>query len=266
MIDLEEIVKVSNTLNLLYVEDSEEVRTSTLFILRELFSQITVAVDGKDGLEKFKLAKYDLIITDLNMPNMNGNEMISKIRKVDLDIPIIVLSAHNEMNYFINSINSGINDYLEKPIVLENFLNTLNNIIFHKNQYKTNKLTDEEVLEKYDVVNENSVISIIDGVGIIKYINQEFCEVFECNKEDVIGMSYNEITKQQQPKDLLNEIWTKIKIEKSIWKGTIRYVSNSGKEHFLKGIIKPILDENGTILEYIAIRENITDSLYKRWG
>ena len=102
MIKLFEFAK---TLKVLYVEDNEQARESTVSLLSNIFSNIEVGVDGKDGLEKFKEQKFDLVITDINMPIMNGLEMIEEIKKIDKDIPVIIISAHSENNYLLKAIS-----------------------------------------------------------------------------------------------------------------------------------------------------------------
>ena len=67
-------------LKLLYVEDNEETRVSTLLMLERFFDEIILAVDGKDGLEKFNIYNPDVIFTDINMPNLDGLQMIDKIK------------------------------------------------------------------------------------------------------------------------------------------------------------------------------------------
>ncbi|MEA1892765.1 MAG: EAL domain-containing protein [Campylobacterota bacterium] len=122
---VEKLLKVSKTIKVLYVEDNEEARKSTLSMLGNLFNDIVVAVDGLEGLEKFKKSEFDLIISDINMPKMNGIEMINEIRKLNRDISILILSAYNESGYFIDTIRIGIDGYLLKPIEFEQFVEVI---------------------------------------------------------------------------------------------------------------------------------------------
>ncbi|MEA3372443.1 MAG: response regulator [Campylobacterota bacterium] len=78
MTNIENVIKHSQPLRLLYVEDNEEARVSMQGLLGEFFNEITVGVDGEDGFEKFKNHPIDLIITDINMPRLNGLEMTKK--------------------------------------------------------------------------------------------------------------------------------------------------------------------------------------------
>jgi len=128
MMELEDIIKSTKNIKLLYVEDNQEARETTELILEEFFDEITVAVDGEDGYTKFRDKAFDLIITDINMPKLNGLDMISKIRALDNNISVIVLSAHNEPEFFDNSIQLGIDSYLLKPIDIDSFIDALSKI------------------------------------------------------------------------------------------------------------------------------------------
>jgi len=117
------------TLKVLFVEDNIEARETTLGMLSNLFDNIVIAIDGQDGYEKFLHDKFDIIISDINMPNMNGIEMSKKIREKNKNIPILILSAYSELEYFIETIKIGVEGYLIKPIDLEQFIHTINKVV-----------------------------------------------------------------------------------------------------------------------------------------
>ncbi len=115
-LDMKKLIKFTKTLKVLYVEDNEETRDSLEGLLRNYFSDITLASNGSDGLEKFKSTPFDLIITDLKMPKMNGIEMMKKIRAVDEEIPIVVSTAYQDQEFLMSCIELSTNGYLLKPI------------------------------------------------------------------------------------------------------------------------------------------------------
>lgn len=126
---IDEIIKYTQKLRLLYVEDHQSTREASLYLLENFFENITIAVDGRDGIQKFKDNDIDLIITDINMPYLNGLEMISEIKKINKDIKVIIFSANMEAKYFTESIQLGVDGYLIKPIETENLINILQNIV-----------------------------------------------------------------------------------------------------------------------------------------
>ena len=139
---------MSNTCNikLLYVEDDTATQYHMLTILQEYFREVIVANDGKEGLEIFEKTPVDMIMTDINMPRMNGIEMIQKIREINADIHIVVFSAYNDSHYLLDSIKLSVCDYLLKPFNL-NELETL--ISQCKRKEKKKPLIVEEEISKY---------------------------------------------------------------------------------------------------------------------
>ena len=117
-----EFLERGKNLRVLYVEDSEIVRESTCDILDQYFDAFDVATNGEDGLQKYKQfyeehhTFYDIVITDINMPKMNGIEMIKLILEMDPETNIIVMSAHNEADYLLQLINLGISNFVLKPV------------------------------------------------------------------------------------------------------------------------------------------------------
>lgn len=125
MHSLKELIQNTKQLRVLYVEDDNELRNSTYEMLHNFFESIELARDGQEGLDKFLEDSFDLIISDIRMPRLSGLEMIEQIREHNKEIAILIFSAHDESHYFTQSIESGIDGYLIKPIDLNQFTQTL---------------------------------------------------------------------------------------------------------------------------------------------
>ena len=125
---MNDLIKNTKEFNILYVEDDKEARISTLKFFKSFFLNVDTALNGEDAWLKFQNNKYDIVITDINMPEMCGIELISKIREYNPTLPILVLSAYNNTEYFLESIKYGIDGYLLKPIDLEPFFFTISKI------------------------------------------------------------------------------------------------------------------------------------------
>ena len=120
------------TINILYVEDEVEVRELTSSFLRKFVNSITLASNGQEGLDIFKkhfhdenLETIDLIITDINMPKLNGLEMITEINKIDHLIPSIVTTAHNDSSFLKEAMNLRVRGYVSKPLNMHNLIDSI---------------------------------------------------------------------------------------------------------------------------------------------
>lgn len=105
--------------SVLLVEDDIESSQNITFFLRDKFKKVITAYDGKDGWLRYNEEDPDLIITDIEMPNMNGLELVQKIRQSDFNIPIIILSAYTHHEYLKKAIPLNLIDYIVKPLTFQ---------------------------------------------------------------------------------------------------------------------------------------------------
>ncbi len=259
MSDLDDIIKYTKNMRLLYVEDNAEARDSSLIVFEEFFDDIIVAIDGEDGLEKFNKHQIDIIITDINMPRLSGLAMIQQLQHIDKDVHILVLSAYNESGYFIESIKLGVDGYILKPIDINSFLNTLSKII---KKVKLKHQTEQtlNLLHQYqEITDQTSIVSKTDLQGKITYANDEFCKVTGYSRDELMGQEYSFTKHPDSDLQIYSEIWHTIKDEKKAWSGILKSVAKDLKSFYAKVTIKPIFDEKGEIVEYISLMDNITD-------
>lgn len=144
---LHELMLFAKKLKLLYVEDDESSREQTIDILKIFFEDILVAVDGAEAIDIYENNFVDFIITDINMPKVNGLKFIEHVRNKNKDIAVFILSAHSDTSFFLNSIDLGVDGYIIKPIKSEQFVDQIRKKV-HK-LYLQKQLKDyHENLEK----------------------------------------------------------------------------------------------------------------------
>jgi len=175
-------VSILKNITILYAEDEEALREITLNILKGFTKKQLVAKNGAEGLELFKQneSEIDLIITDVNMPIMNGLEMIREIKKINANIPIIVATAFSNTEYLLEAIDIGVDKYVLKPIDMKKLLQLMSqSLLYHelKDLYVDNltHLPNRNRLKK-DL--ENSKKDLIAMINIDKFstINDLFGE------------------------------------------------------------------------------------------
>ena len=104
----------------LIADDSSTVRKFVAFSLSTESLEVVTAVDGMDALEKIsQIPKVDLIIVDLNMPNMDGITLVRKIRERSKKIPLIMCTTEAEKKRVMEAIRAGVNNYIVKPFTVE---------------------------------------------------------------------------------------------------------------------------------------------------
>lgn len=129
-------------LTLLYVEDDKELSLRTTEVFKNLFKSVDVAYDGKEGLDVYmdylstNGSPYDLVITDINMPRMNGIELCKAILKQTQHQYIVIISAHNESAYLFEAIDLGISSFISKPISQGSLMQALNKAAKSVNEHK----------------------------------------------------------------------------------------------------------------------------------
>lgn len=116
---------------ILVVDDSKSIRSLIEFALADLSTvKLTTAVDGSDALKKVQGGKFDLIITDVNMPNMNGLEFTRICRnQLGLSCPILILTTESEKSIRSKGREVGANGWIVKPFIPDALCNTVNKFL-----------------------------------------------------------------------------------------------------------------------------------------
>lgn len=148
---LNKVLSSTQNLSILCVEDDALLSESLGSMFETMFKSVEFAKDGEIALEKISHHTYDIIITDVIMPKMTGIELIAKIRKINLGIPILILSAFDDTENFLKTIKLGIDGYLLKPLEFDQFIMTLAKIVQKLSLEKANLAYKNDLEEKVEL-------------------------------------------------------------------------------------------------------------------
>ena len=137
MNNIEVIQNLGQALKVLYVEDDLALQKSFAKYLDKIFNEVEIASDGEEGLALFKQGTFDIVITDISMPKMSGLDMARKMKEINADQEIIVVSAYTEIVHFMESIEIGVSGYIVKPVEF-----TQINDVLYKTVYKLHVIND----------------------------------------------------------------------------------------------------------------------------
>ncbi len=181
--------EILKNISVLYVEDENDVREFTSKLLGSLVKNVYDAQNGLEGLNTFEehLDEIDLIVTDINMPKMDGLEMCSKIREHNKEIPIVITSAHNDPNFLKRAIDVGVNTYAMKPIdlyqLVESMIKAIEPIILKRELEQLNvsleTRVEQEIKKVKSILDAQDNIVLVTNKESITNVNKRFLEFFE---------------------------------------------------------------------------------------
>jgi two-component system nitrogen regulation response regulator NtrX len=148
---------------ILIIEDEASIRRVLTKILSEENDtyQVEEAEDGVQGLEKIKNTDYDLVLCDIKMPKMDGEELLEAVKKIKPEIPMVMISGHGDMETAINTMRLGAFDYISKPPDLNRLLNTVRNALDKKQLVVENKILKKKVSKNYEMIGNSEPINHI---------------------------------------------------------------------------------------------------------
>jgi DNA-binding NtrC family response regulator len=139
--------------NILVVDDESTIRESLRLVLEEEGYETSIASDGKEALDLIKVNDFDIIITDLKMPEIDGMALIRQCQQICPQTSIIIITAHGSLESAIEALRIGAYDYILKPFDFDDVLHKIKQLIKHKELVLENMALRHEVEQKYNFSN-----------------------------------------------------------------------------------------------------------------
>jgi PAS domain S-box-containing protein len=249
---------------ILVVDDTAKNIQLVASVLKEKNYRVIFAQSGKKALELVEKHQVDLILLDIMMPEMDGFEVAQRLKGSELysEIPIIFLTAFTDSENIKKGFEVGAQDYVTKPFNAPELLSRVRtHLELHFAKQKLNAtLTDNiTLLNQYkEVVDESSIVSKTDLKGIITYVNDQFCKISGYTRSELIGKPHNIVRHSDVPKEAFADMWDTIK-HKKIWHGEVKNLKKDGGYYVVLSTVKPVVNANNEIIEYMSVRHDITD-------
>ncbi|MCW8805417.1 MAG: sigma-54 dependent transcriptional regulator [Ignavibacteriaceae bacterium] len=141
------------TEKILIVDDEDIIRESLSYILKKEQYDVEEAANGKIAFDMLKETSYDLVITDIEMPEMKGIELLDEIKKMNLQTNTIVITAYGSMETAIAALRSGASDYILKPVEFDELIIKVKKLFEVRDLHLENRILRKELQREYDYNN-----------------------------------------------------------------------------------------------------------------
>ncbi|MCK9161734.1 MAG: response regulator [Arcobacter butzleri] len=213
-------INILKTISILYVEDDYLIREQTKAMFENLFKNTIVASDGIEGLEAYKANKdkIDVVVSDINMPHMDGLEMAEEIHKIDPLLPIVITTAFTDENYLLKSLAIDVAKYVTKPLKVKDLAIAITEAVSkYKNLRNTQKVAKALVERNNSATNDikslESNVELLktqldferviidyfvpcfktDASGNIVHISSKYLSYFGYEKSDILGIAFSKV-------------------------------------------------------------------------
>ncbi len=247
-------------ISILLVEDEADTREilSRMLTIKLPGIRLLCAENGKSGLELYQEHRPDLVITDINMPLMDGLSMAGAIREQHPETHIIVLTAYDDTNYLLHAIEAGISHYVLKPINQRKLFASIDRCI-DSIRMKRQVREQENFIRKLSraVDRSPSMVMITACDGTVEYVNQKFSDVTGFAGCEVVGRDLRSLFAGRVADDMTEELWKSISSGKE-WRGELQNRTKGGERYWESVAISSIVDEQGAITNFVIEKEDIT--------
>ena len=247
-------------ISLLYVEDEPSTMKTILSVISMKYPGLSIhaARNGEAGLELFKQCRPQIVLTDINMPVMNGIEMTRNIRLLDSRVDVIAATAFSDSHYLMDAINVGISRYVLKPVDFNLLFAAIDDCLARIGMERQVKEQDDLIRKLSRAVEQSpSMVMITDAAGAIEYVNPKFTAITGYAAPEVMGKNLRSVMTSASPVDIFEAIWSTV-TGGSEWRGEIMNRKKDGELYCEDICISSLAGVAGETTHYVAVMEDIS--------
>jgi len=245
-------------INILYAEDDNAVVEFAKILFKKIeIKNVTFVSNGVEALKFYKENKYDLVVTDMIMPEMDGFELIKNIKDINPDQIFVMITALENREDLIKAIELRVNYFIGKPIKPAKFNQVIKESFSDIEEKKDAELSNLLLNQYKHAIDSSTILSKSDKDGNLTYVNEAFSKVSQYSENECIGQNHNIVSHPNMSDVIITDMWQTIKNKKE-WRGTLHNRAKDGSEYIVDSLAIPLLDTNGDIIEYLGIGHDIT--------
>jgi len=248
-------------LSLLIVEDDKAAVASLHLTIALKYSGCTVHVaeNGQAGLELYQRHLPDIVITDVNMPGMNGIQMASRIKQLNPGAEIIAITAISDTHHLTDAIKIGISRYLLKPVEFEALFESIDACFARITMERRLKVQSEFIGKLSRVIEQSTdMVVITNQEGAIEYTNPKFSEVTGYSSAEVAGEDLRILMANAAPFESFEKLRDRM-TRGAAWRGEITSRKKAGELFSIEASISPLEGPAGDGIQFVAVMQDISE-------
>ncbi len=253
-------VTAERLLSILLVEDEPEALAILARMIALKFPNIKIhtAANGEEGLAICRKERPELVITDINMPFLDGIRMAGEILADHPGTLIIVLTAHSDTRHLLDAIELGITYYVLKPINQRKLFAAINQCLTRISLSSQIREQQEHIVKLSLAVERSpNMVVITDRHGTIEYVNSKFRELTGFSDAEIIGQGLRLLQADPGSVDIETQLRDIVKNGLE-WRGEEQSRKKSGEIYWEAVSISPIIDSNGNPSNFVVVKEDIS--------
>ncbi len=187
---------IKEAYSVLYIEDEKDIRANYVNYLTRHFEKVYEAADGEEGYEKYKKNRPDIMIVDINLPKLNGLDLVRKIREENHSTKVIMLTAHSETKYLLEATELKLTKYLVKPVSRSELKDALNLVI--------DELSSFETTYKKTIVLKDGFYWDIQREELL---NNNSCAVLTNKERSILAILFSSVNRTFTYDEIIINVW-----------------------------------------------------------
>jgi len=247
----------NDTITVLHVDDKPAFTEVCADLLEREGDRLGVetATSATEGLDYIAEEPPDCIVSDYDMPGMNGLEFLGEVRKTHSDLPFILFTGKGSEEIASEAISAGVTDYLQKSGSQNQYRILRNRIENSVGNYRSQRSLQ---LFRLAVEHSGHSIYITDSDGVIEYVNPSFTETTGYTPEEAIGRTPRILNSGEHPTEFYADLWETI-LDGKVWESEITNRRKGGELYVAEQTIAPIFVEDDGPEKFVAVNQDITD-------
>ena len=222
---------------------------------------ISVSTSANEGLKEIEQKSFDTVLLDYSLPDMDGLEVLKKLRQKHLSIPVIVITGQGDEKTAVQAMKLGAYDYVIKEHGLFSVLpRTIAKAIEHfDREQETARLEKENKLLAYTIMNIGESVIMTDPKGKLVFLNKASERLLKYEGKEIIGKDVRRLFSKKNPSEVMTDLWNAVYKKRQCWLGEILKTSKNNEDFLASVAFYIIWDERDNVLSVIEMFKDITE-------